>query len=496
MRFSWIPLLAGVVCGPALARYPGSAPAPSALRKGFDSITAAQAKQLLSYLAGPACEGRGTGQPGFQKAADFVAAHFKAWGLKPMGENGTYFQYQTFYRQRAIPKSVGLEAGHVRLGPKDLFLTSLNSDTDLEAPVALLRGKDGDIDQAGDLNGKIVIVDAEPSRRLAGQLFLQSPAAILYVQDKLPKTTNWSVSRRPITPSKRAPVGIVSRAGARRLLAAAGASSDPSKAVALGGSARLRAKWQTEAVRVPNVVGLIEGSDPALKTQVVGVGAHLDHLGVNGTVVYPGADDDGSGTTALLSIAHAVALNPVKPKRGILFMEFHGEEMDLLGSGYYSDHPVIPHDRMIAELQMDMVGRDSDGVQNGDPSRVDKASENVDTIRLVGSKRISQDLDDTIQAENRYVGFRFKYDAEDVYTRSDHYNFAKHGIPIAFLFDGFHPDYHRPTDTIEKIDWTKLTAAARLYYLTAYAVGNREEPLRRNGTDEPVSAKSSSGSQR
>jgi Zn-dependent M28 family amino/carboxypeptidase len=129
---------------------------------------------------------------------------------------------------------------------------------------------------------------------------------------------------------------------------------------------------------------------------------------------------------------------------------------------------------MIAELQMDMIGRDSDGVQNGDQNRVDKASENVDTIRLVGSKRISTELDQTIQELNRHLKFRFKYDAEDVYQRSDHYNFAKKGIPIAFLFDGFHPDYHQPTDTVDKINFTKLTSAAKLFYLTAMKLANTE----------------------
>ena len=143
---------------------------------------------------------------------------------------------------------------------------------------------------------------------------------------------------------------------------------------------------------------------------------------------------------------------------------------------------------MVAELQMDMVGRDSDGVQNGDESRVDKREENVDTIRLVGSKRISTELDSTIQSMNKYVGFRFKYDAEDVYTRSDHYNFARKGIPIAFLFDGFHPDYHQPTDTIDKIDFPKLANAARLYYLTAMTIANQSLPPKK---DVPQSGESS-----
>jgi len=238
------------------------------------------------------------------------------------------------------------------------------------------------------------------------------------------------------------------------------------------GTVRLTAKVESTTVQVPNVVALLPGSDPSLKDEYIGIGGHLDHLGKRGTVVYPGADDDGSGTTAVLSIAHAMSLNPKKPKRSILFMTFCGEELGLIGSSYLVNHPMVPLNKMVAELQMDMVARDSYGAQNGDQNRMDVEKDNVDTMRLVGSKRISTDLDKAIQEANKYIGFKFKYDAEDVYTRSDHYNFASHGIPIAFLFDGFTPDYHQPGDTVDKIDWLKLTNTAKLYYLTAYAVAD------------------------
>jgi len=173
-----------------------------------------------------------------------------------------------------------------------------------------------------------------------------------------------------------------------------------------------------------------------------------------------------------MCIAKAFADNPEKPKRSILFMTFFGEEMGLLGSRFLTDHPPVPLENMIAELQMDMVARDSFGPQNRDPNRIDKLEENIDTMRLVGSKRISTELDRIVQDENKYVGFQFKYDSEDVYTRSDHFNFARRGIPIAFLFDGFTPDYHRPTDTVDKIDFLKLTNAAKLLYLTAMDVAD------------------------
>jgi Zn-dependent M28 family amino/carboxypeptidase len=121
---------------------------------------------------------------------------------------------------------------------------------------------------------------------------------------------------------------------------------------------------------------------------------------------------------------------------------------------------------------MDMVGRDSDGIQNGDRNRVDKREENIETMRLVGSKRISTDLHNLVDTMNKHINFKWKWDAEDVYTRSDHYNFAKHGIPIAFLFDGFHPDYHQPGDTVDKINFVKLTNAAKLYYMVCLELAN------------------------
>ena len=277
-------------------------------------------------------------------------------------------------------------------------------------------------------------------------------------------------------------MGTISTEAAKELIAGLTLLPDSTGSITGGslefsrGLVQLKANVDARQIGVPNVVGLLEGTDPTLKTEYIGIGGHLDHLGKQGSVVYPGADDDGSGSTAVLSIAHAMSLNPRKPKRSILFMTFCGEELGLIGSSWLVAHPPVPLNKMVAELQMDMVARDSYGAQNGDTRRMDVEKENMDTIRLVGSKRIATELDATIQEVNKSVGFRFKYDAEDVYTRSDHYNFARNNIPIAFLFDGFTPDYHQPSDTVDKIDFLKLANAAKLYYLTAYAVSDKIEP--------------------
>lgn len=474
----------------AAAQYPSAVPPPANLKKGYDAVKEADARAILGYLAGPECAGRGTGQPGFQKAAEFMAAQFQAAGLKPMGENGTYFQYGTFYRPAMSGVSFTTADGK-SFTDTQMALTPLGRDVDVTAKVVVVRGGAEDrltAEQAKSLDGAIVVAMLPPStgRRnpLRRQLDTSDAKAVLTVVDR-------TTMQVPRVSQRNTPPSATSRVNgqiARDSLGVLGTQTGAFLAQAQGGAsllvlpreAHLVAKGSIEEVKVPNVVGLLEGSDPKLKNEYVGIGGHLDHLGVVNGVVYPGADDDGSGSTAVALVAKAFAAGAVKPKRSILFMTFFGEEMGLLGSKYLVEHPPVPLEKMVAEFQMDMVGRDSDGEQNGDSSRVDKREENVDTIRLVGSKRISTELDSTIQEMNKYVGFRFKYDAEDVYTRSDHYNFAAKGIPIAFLFDGFHPDYHQPTDTIDKINFAKIVNSARLYYLSALTVANRALPPKKD----------------
>ena len=482
----------------ASAQYPGAQPPPANLRKGFDSINESEARRILGFLAGPDTEGRGTGQPGFGRAAEFVAARFKAAGLKPLGDDGTYLQHGTVEVASvsdvamATPGGATLDATSVSILPK-------GKDLDVTAGVVIVRADADDrlsAEQTKALEGKIVVALVPPGA-LVRRLGRVSGATVLTVVDRVGPVVAQATESYLYQGALRS--GVAGRI-ARKALGDLGTGVDAFVAstrtgpalLALPRDAHLTAKGRLEDVRVPNVVGMIEGSDPTLKAEVVGVGGHLDHLGVtwDGNV-YPGADDDGSGSTAVMLVAQAIAANPVKPKRSIVFMTFYGEELGLLGSAFLADHPPVPLDKMVAELQMDMVGRDSEGAQNGDRNRMDARAENVDTIRLVGSKRISTDLDRDIQEMNRYVGFRFKYDAEDVYTRSDHYNFASKGVPIAFLFDGFHPDYHRPTDTLDKIDWTKLTNAARLYYLTAMKVANDPAPPRKDVKGDKVVGKDS-----
>jgi len=485
----------------AQAQYSGAKPVPDEFKLGFDAITEADAKSWLGYLAGPECQGRGTGQPGFGKAAEFVAARFKEFGLKPIGDNGTYFQKVPFFRFRIDPNLSAISAANGEgrmIANRNFTFTNGGEDVDLTAPVAFIRSKgNGTLASPDAIKGKIVIVFGDGpqiGRRLRSDLFRAEAAMTLTVTDKLGEPS-WSIRRGKIEdfkPSARSSSGSITREAALKILKAQGVDEDfVKKEIAVDtaettqGMSDLKvvAKTQKEEAPAMNVVGLLEGSDPTLKEEVVAVGGHLDHLGTDGTTTWYGADDDGSGSTAVICVAKAFAKNHIRPKRSVLFMTFCGEEMGLVGSAYYAANPIIPLEKTQCLMQMDMVGRDSFGAQNGDQKRIDKLEENSDTMRLVGSKRISLEYDDIIQDINQYIGFKFKYDSEDVYTRSDHYNFAKNGIPIAFQFCGFTPDYHQPTDTVDKINFTKIANSAKLCYLTLMRIGNMDTKLKRNGTD-------------
>ena len=503
-------LLAFVLCNTtAHAQYSGAKPAPDDLKPGFDAVQVDDAKRILTYLA-TQCEGRGTGQRGFDKAARFVANEFKRIGLKPLGDNGTYFQRASVTTGLDLRVEFRGLGGTVEFGAKD-FSYLHNNGFRFEGPTAMsglptfieYGGKPGKLPEPDQLKGRIVFfhfpdnhgddsVDWASLDKFFDGLAKTPPAAFFGVQDdfeayKKSMDSNglfhgphWNLADGPPEANQagngnvsgRAFPAIVNVARVGKLDAA----RPGSVAVTLGmAPMTCEIKGKVENVRTENVVGLLEGSDPALKAEYVVVGGHLDHWGIQNGLVYPGADDDGSGATDVIEAAKAVMANPMKPRRSIIFITFFGEEQGLLGSRYFANHPPVPLAKIVAELEMDMVARDSEGDQQDDEhKRVDKASENVDTIRVVGSKRISTDIDRDVQDSNAFVNFRLLYDSESVYGRSDDYVFAHKGIPTAWLFSGFHPDYHQTTDTVDKIDWLKLTNTAKLMYLTAHRIADAD----------------------
>lgn len=223
-----------------------------------------------------------------------------------------------------------------------------------------------------------------------------------------------------------------------------------------------------------NVVAYIEGD--TYPEEVIVISAHYDHLGSIDGQIYFGADDDASGTAAVMEIARLfhIAKNEGKgPKRSVLFLHVTGEEIGLFGSKYYTSHPIFPLDKTVANLNIDMVGRVDE-----------KHSENPHYVYLIGSDKLSQDLhqlseqinQSTVKLELDYT-FNNEKDPNRFYYRSDHYNFAKNKIPVIFYFNGTHEDYHKPTDTADKINYDMLAKRTNLIFYTAWGIANREERI-------------------
>jgi len=229
-----------------------------------------------------------------------------------------------------------------------------------------------------------------------------------------------------------------------------------------------------QTIKGENVLGYIEGSD--LKDELLIITAHYDHLGKHDSLIFNGADDDASGVSAALEIAEAFMLAKKEgngPRRSILIMPVSGEEKGLLGSRYYTDNPIYPLENTVANLNIDMIGRLDDWHDNGN------------YVYLIGSDRLSYDLHNLNEKINDdYIGidldYRFndKDDPNRYYYRSDHYNFAKNNIPVIFYFNGVHEDYHKPSDTIEKLDFDKINKITRLIFLTAWEIANRDERIK------------------
>lgn len=230
-------------------------------------------------------------------------------------------------------------------------------------------------------------------------------------------------------------------------------------------------------ISTENVIGFIEGSDSILKNEVVVISAHYDHLGSENDEIFYGADDNGSGTSALIELASAFqqAKNDGnQSKRSILLIAFTGEELGLLGSSYYVNNPIIPLSKTVANLNIDMIGRKTEKFEN----------DSLLMVYMIGADRLSLQLDSVIKTANSaYTNIILdeKFNAHDepqnLYYRSDHYNFAKNGIPSCFFFGGFHDDYHKSTDTIEKISFEKIAQIARLVFHAAWKIADAPDRL-------------------
>lgn len=273
-------------------------------------------------------------------------------------------------------------------------------------------------------------------------------------------------------------------------------TGQPLKGFALNAAKRLRlsVKLAVTDASTQNVVAVLEGKDSKLKREYVALGAHYDHVGANGGGCRPvggdsicnGADDDGSGTTALITMAEAFAKGP-RPKRSILFVWHAGEEKGLWGSEYFTNFPTVPLNQVVAQLNIDMIGRSK---KVGDTNPLNRMLSGPDEIYVIGSRMMSDELAaKSVAVNDAYMSLKFNYhydepnDPERLFYRSDHFNYARKGIPIIFFFDGVHEDYHRPTDSPDKIDYQKMQTVTRTVFILASELANARA---RPNVDRPL----------
>jgi len=467
------------------------------------TITAEDLKKHLFIVASADFEGRETATEGQRKAAVYIENDFRSLGLKP--GNGDNYQLQYPVYQDSLESASLSVNGQSFVFNKDFFVpVALDYSAEMGAADIVFAGyglSDSSRDDYKNLNvkGKIVLVlganppgTQMPAGRAARRFFLarqeaaqkNGAAALLILQSTAPRNVrepkgNMSMTEYPRTlfPNTFYITDDVAKAIAGADFAGLQNAGSLGKTYAAG--VKLAVKKTTLHLQSSDVLGFLEGAD--LKDQILVISAHYDHLGKRGDVIWYGADDDGSGTVSVLELAEAFAKAKAAgkgPRRSVLFLANSGEEKGLFGSQYYSEHPTYPLDKTTADLNIDMIGRI-------DPNR--KIGDSTNYVYVVGSDKLSTELKPISEGNNKkYSKLELDYkfddpsDPEMIYYRSDHFNFARKGVPIIFYFDGIHKDYHQPSDTPDKINYDIMEKRARLVFFTAWEMANRNEMVKRD----------------
>lgn len=467
-----------------------------------ETITADGLSKQLHVIAGPAMEGRETATPGQAKAAAYIISQFEAAGLKP-GANGKWEQFYPLYSDSLRQSTITVQNKTFLYGHD--FLADLRSGQSQHINVSQVIYADrgivsGEYDDYGtqDVKGQVVMIrdvikkglshdkgTLQDKIKIAGEkgavaILIISPSAGRFSalnQQKL-RTTGLYWEKDTI---QKPNTYFITPALAAAIM---GINNSESLVEDLEKGKKIPAIIKTPVhivfdkmatvLHPSNVLAYLEGTDK--KDEVVFITAHYDHLGKEGDKIFYGADDDGSGTSAVLEIAAAFARAKKEghgPRRSMVFMTVSGEEKGLLGSTYYTDHPIYPLANTVTDLNIDMIGR------------IDPAHEkDTNYLYIIGDNKLSSELRPINEkANNTYTKLKLDYkyndpnDPEAFYYRSDHYMFAQHNIPIIFYFNGTHADYHQPTDTVDKISYTLLAKRARLVFYTAWDIANREHKL-------------------
>ncbi|MFV2007181.1 MAG: M28 family peptidase [Longimicrobiales bacterium] len=473
---------------------PATSLASEALDAAAGTITADDYFQRIGVIANDSMMGRDTPSPGLDATANWIASEFERMGVAPAGENGTYFQRYAITSVRADfgSSSAELDGTELSFGT-DMSFPSGAVEGDLEGEVVVVSGSGTPDDrQLAEAEGKHVLIIASGNGGGGGRRgrradfrtirSFQSSGALSVVQASASDDAAWDRDvRRQRTnvgvrfgTSIRAPRVNIRDAALRPILSARGLDLDAlrSEAGSLTATAvpglRLALTLRTEVIQdqtAPNVVGIVEGRDPELRDEFVVFSAHMDHVGTgtpdeSGDSIFNGADDDASGTVTVVELAEAFASLDPAPRRSMIFLLVSGEEKGLWGSRYYADNPTVPIDQIVANLNADMVGRNW-----------------PDSIVVIGKEH--SDLGATmnrVNAEHPELGMVAIDDIwpeQNFYSRSDHYNFARKGVPILFFFNGTHDDYHGRDDEVDRIDTEKASRIGKLMFYLGVEVAER-----------------------
>ena len=478
------------------------------------SITQDELKEHLYIYASDEFEGRDTGDLGQKKAVDYIKKHYESLGIKPVIE-GNYFQNVPLNLVKT-PKVTITNNGKSFNYFNDFISLGSAISTKISASEIVYAGFGIDDEQFSnytniDVKGKIVVIkNGEPKDKNGN-----------YIITGNKKASKWSNGRQELSAKRNAAKdkgaktlflmndnlfnryalyykGLEERGAGNRLSLPVKKDAEADmyqflisnkmgKSLIANIEESVKPSYEkttfemileasSESKPSENVAAIIKGSEKP--DEYIIISSHLDHIGIDGDgEVFNGADDDGSGTVAMLEIAEAfktAADNGHKPKRSIIFLHVTGEEKGLLGSRYYTDHePLVPLENTITDLNIDMIGR-IDPKREGDRNY----------IYLIGSDKLSTDLHNISEQVNKEfvnIELDYKYNAENdpnrFYYRSDHYSFAKNNIPVIFYFNGTHADYHQISDTPDKINYDLLENRSRLIFHTAWEIANREERL-------------------
>ncbi len=531
-------VLAGIPAHAQVRRNGGSTSSTAARFGNVEAITARQLKEYLTFIASDELEGRDTPSRGLDIAALYIAQHLATWGIKPAGDNGTYFQKFPLRLGKVVSQSTRIELNGQQFEYGKDFLSSITAANIADSPFVfagngwVIKSKNINPYQGIDVKGKIVVVvNSLPKGVTFGDL--QGPPGADWLSPAFYAQTNgaravlnfasfgnlanwdgtrWNQSEKGSVEfgKQGSLINIPTITASPRLLAtlfqgekftATNLFTKTMTGEALESfdlksdkRASISVAVKNENIHSQNVVGILEGSDPVLKNEYVAVGAHYDHVGTNpffpgSDKIWNGADDDGSGTVAVMAIAEALSKGQ-RPKRSILFIWHAGEEKGLWGSEYFADNPTVPIGSIITQLNIDMIGRYQNAGDENHPQNKNLPKPNE--VFSIGSKMMSTELGELSESVNKSflnLNFNYKYDdpkdPEQFFYRSDHYNYAKKGIPIIFYMDGSHADYHQVSDSIEKINFEQMEKVTRTIFATGWELANRAS---RPKVDKPLPA--------